>query len=236
MPDACSGIDKIFIINLAERSDRRRQMQRQLRKLGLSLQDPKVELFAAVRPDAQLDWPSLGARGCFQSHYQIIRAAHERGLQTVMVLEDDCDFIDDVMACWPALLQGLQETPWDIAYPGHPLTPATGAVAWRATRESIGLAHCYMVHRSIMPSLLDFLETVMARPAGHPLGGPQHYDGALNTFYFQYPETRVVVAEPSIAFQRRSRSDISTGRFDSIPLIRRLIAYYRAVRYRMTGR
>ena len=87
-----------------------------------------------------------------------------------------------------------------------------------------------------MPVLLEFLETVMARPAGHPLGGPQHYDGALNTFYFQYPDVKVVVAEPSIAFQRRSRSDISTGRFDAMPVIGRLIALYRALRYRFTGR
>ncbi|MEK6787580.1 MAG: glycosyltransferase family 25 protein [Pseudomonadota bacterium] len=236
MPDLFGGIDKVFIINLVERSDRRRQMQRQLRKLGLSLQDSRVELFAAARPDAQLDWPSLGARGCFQSHYQIIRNAYDRGLQAVMVLEDDCDFIDAVMTFWPALSSSLQTLDWDIAYPGHPLPASDMAGEWRATRESIGLAHCYIVNRSVMPVLLEFLETVMARPAGHPLGGPQHYDGALNTFYFQYPDVKVVVAEPSIAFQRRSRSDISTGRFDAMPVIGRLIALYRALRYRFTGR
>ena len=236
MADVFSGIDKIFIINLVERGDRRRQMQRQLRKLGLSLQDSRVEIFAASRPDSQQDWPSLGARGCFQSHYQIIRNAFDRGLQAIMVLEDDCDFIDSVMTCWPALQQNLQTMDWDIAYPGYPLPPSGATGEWRATRESIGLAHCYMVNRSVMPVLLEFLETVVARPAGHPLGGPQHYDGALNTFYFQYPDVKVVVAEPSIAFQRRSRSDISTGRFDAMPVIGRLIAVYRMLRYRFTAR
>jgi len=235
MSEVLGGIDKVFIINLVERSDRRRQMQRQLRKLGLTLQDERVEVFAASRPDAQMGWPSLGARGCFESHYRIIRQAFDRGLQRIMVLEDDCDFIDAVMTYWPALLGNLQSLEWDIAYPGHPLPSAGAAGTWRATRESIGLAHCYLVSRSVMPELLGFLETVMARPPGHPLGGPQHYDGALNTFYFQYPQVKVVVAEPSIAFQRRSRSDISTGRLDAMPIIGGLIALYRALRYRLTG-
>lgn len=237
MVDVFAAIDKIFIVNLPERSDRRRQMDKQLRKLGLSLQSDKVELFAAVKPDAVLNWPSLGARGCFMSHYQIIRLAQERNYQTVLILEDDCDFVDDFVTHWQSLGPGLQQIAWDVAYPGHILELAPAAKAqWQGGERSIGLTHCYLLNRSAIASLLSFLDDVMARPAGHPLGGPQHYDGALNTFYFQYPEIQVVVANPSIAFQRRSKSDVSTGRFDSIPVIGWILSLLRTLRYQLTGK
>lgn len=237
MTDAFATIDRIFIINLPERSDRRRQMDKQLRKLGLSLQSDKVELFAAIKPDAVLDWPSLGARGCFMSHYQIIRLAQERNYKTVLILEDDCDFVDDFMRHWQSLGSQLSQRDWGMAYPGHILKlDATPSAHWQERQASIGLTHCYLLNHLAVPSLLEFLDDVLARPAGHPLGGPQHYDGALNTFYFQYPEIRVMVANPSLAFQRRSKSDVTTGRFDSIPVIAWVMSLLRALRYRATGK
>lgn len=236
MPELAHGMDKLFIINLPERADRRRQMQRQLRKLGLSLQHPLVEVFPACRPAEALDWPTLGTRGCFISHYEVIRAAQARGYQRILVLEDDCDFVDDVASHWPRLMQALAGREWDVAYPGHPQSSGEGATGWRPLSGPMQLAHCYLVHGRVMPALLAFLEAVMARPAGHPLGGPQHYDGALNMFYAQHPEVGVLLAEPCVAFQRRSRSDISTGRLDTVPVLGRLIAWYRVVRYWLTGR
>jgi hypothetical protein len=42
------GFDRIRIVNLESRADRRREMERQLARVGLS-GDPRVEFFKAIR-------------------------------------------------------------------------------------------------------------------------------------------------------------------------------------------
>ena len=55
-------------------------MERELNKIGLPPKAGHVEFFPAVRATAVDDWPSLGARGCFLSHYAVLKQALKRRL------------------------------------------------------------------------------------------------------------------------------------------------------------
>ena len=84
--------DRIYVINLAERADRREEMSEQLARVGLSFDDPSIELFEACRPQSAGDFPSIGARGCFLSHFGVIENAVSNGYDSILILEDDMDW------------------------------------------------------------------------------------------------------------------------------------------------
>ena len=105
-------IDKVFIINLKERTDRREAIEKELMRVDIK----NYEFFDAIRPttDDLNNWNSLfikdiptwfkrlnkdeskyrlGALGCLLSHYKIMQISKERGYKNVMILEDDTKFI-----------------------------------------------------------------------------------------------------------------------------------------------
>ena len=107
-------IDKVFIINLKERIDRRKEMVKELKKANID----NYEFFDAIRPTIEdinqwnpnyietipgwfkrLDKDEqkyrLGALGCLLSHYNVIKECKKRGYQNVLILEDDTKFMLD---------------------------------------------------------------------------------------------------------------------------------------------
>src|SRR4051794_38102594 len=76
-----------YVINLRERTDRRREIERELARLALP--SGWAEFLAAERPDSAAGFPSAGVRGCFLSHLAVLKDAHARGLPNVLVMEDD---------------------------------------------------------------------------------------------------------------------------------------------------
>lgn len=66
--------DQIRIINLPERTDRRRAMDRELAAVGL-IDDPRVQYFKAFRPEDAGQFSSIGARGCYDSHKTLLKEA-----------------------------------------------------------------------------------------------------------------------------------------------------------------
>ena len=58
----------VVIINLPERIDRKREMQKQLANVGWG-----ADFFSAIRPTHPDGFESVGARGCFLSHLAVLR-------------------------------------------------------------------------------------------------------------------------------------------------------------------
>lgn len=232
--------DRCYIINLAERADRRREMERELAKVGMTLQSGKVDFFQAVRPESAGPFPSIGSRGCFMSHLGILREAKALGLRNVLVLEDDLAIDAHFLAAEEKLIEQLQHTAWDFAYFGHVLElPENAPENARLERHHgpIVTAHFYALNGGVIDRLLVFLETVLQRPPGHPDGGPMHVDGAYSTFRQQNPDVVTLVAVPSLGWQRPSRSDISPNRwYDRWPLIREAVAWLRRCKAWWKGR
>ena len=83
--------DKVYIINLPHRADRREEIDVQLRKVGLALNHPKVTLFNAIKPDEAGEFPSIGAKGCFLSHLGVLKDAQLKRFEQILIFEDDLD-------------------------------------------------------------------------------------------------------------------------------------------------
>jgi len=76
-------IDRIIYINLAKRTDRREQIEKELDDYGLI-----YERFDAI------ETPGMGILGCGYSHLAVLKMAKERGYKNVLILEDDFTFLE----------------------------------------------------------------------------------------------------------------------------------------------
>lgn len=219
-------LPKAYVVNLKSRTDRRRGMDRMLKRLGLSTNGGWVEYFPAVKVDSADGFPNAGARGCFLSHLEIHKTALAEGLPNVVVMEDDLEIEPAFLEKSAEIVEALeQHKDWGFAYFGHILDDDPRhdpASPLRAETGPIQNLHFYAVNGPVLPRVICYLEEVLKRPPGHPDGGPMHVDGALNMFRAQNPDVLTLVAQPNLGYQRSSRSDITGRWFDQVPGLRGL--------------
>jgi hypothetical protein len=223
-------VDKIFIINLPTRLDRRDEMRQELDSVGWN--DPsKVIWYPALDPKSSAGFPGPGARGCFLSELGAMNAARNMGCQTVMIIEDDCDLSQldpDVEA---RIYDQIASGGFDICMLGHshPHDPA-GPLIISAPRElPFGLTHCYLLHQNILPEFCRYLEAMLFKPPGGTGLGPMHLDGAHKHFR---ADTGCVtwIVNPPVALQRSSRSDVGGKWFDKVPVLKDAVQAARKLR------
>jgi GR25 family glycosyltransferase involved in LPS biosynthesis len=90
-----SAFDRVRIINLRRRSDRRAETLRELVALGESVDGYRLGFFDAVEPDDAGGFPSPGVRGCYLSHLAVLEAAAGDDVSMLLVMEDDVAFVRD---------------------------------------------------------------------------------------------------------------------------------------------
>ena len=98
-------IDKVFIINLKHRTDRKQHMLNQLKEQNIT----NFEFFDAIMPTLSEvnEWNpqfclnintvkpntyKIGALGCLKSHLEIMKLALSRNYKRILILEDDTIF------------------------------------------------------------------------------------------------------------------------------------------------
>ncbi|KAE9628807.1 LPS biosynthesis glycosyltransferase [Parasedimentitalea maritima] len=209
-----NAFDKVFVINLPNRKDRRLGIDQQLKSVGLGLGHPDVCLFPAVRPRRKLGFPSIGTRGCFLSHIGVLEQAISMNLKRFLVLEDDADFSDNFSLRFREVSRYLKQIDWDMVY-GHmpagvpkPDFKQRMRIALVAPDAAIECLHFYGVSGRCAVKALPYLKNILQRPAGDPRGGAMHVDGAYSWFRKSHPELVTVAVDPPLAVQRPSRSDI----------------------------
>lgn len=228
---------RLIIINLPERADRRREIDTELCRLGLSLDHPAVHLFPAIRPATAAGFPSAGVRGAYLSHSAVMERMLAEGWERLLVIEDDMAFTPGAAARLPGLARALAGRDWGILY-GHPgdmpeRTPAPDADGLIALPPDLGLIqlHFLGLSREAVAVILPELRRMQERPEGSPEGGPMHVDGALNFLRKRQPGLNALAVSPAIATQRASRSDIAPRRwYDRVPLLRGLTGALRRLR------
>jgi hypothetical protein len=224
--------DRIYVINLPTRRDRRRAMLRELVTVEWPLTPNKVEIFPGIRPIDAAGFPSIGVRGCFLSHLAVLERARADGLSNVLVMEDDLAIDPRLIAEQEYLVETLQTSQWGFVYFGHVLDLDKASVAppvfLRCFEGPIVTAHFYGVNGAIFDPLISFLRMLQDRPPGHRDGGPMYPDGAFSFFRQRNPEILTLVACPSLGRQRRSRSDLATRWFDRIPGLRDIVGLLRS--------
>jgi hypothetical protein len=223
--------DRAHVIHLEERTDRLRSIVAQLAKVGVCPEPGRVEVFSAFKFETAGGFPCSGARGCFFSHREVlVKAMHDK-LHRVLVMEDDLE-IDQALLLEPAqLLDQLDHTDWGIAYLGHnlPMPPLNPPQFVLTRGEPIG-SHFYAIQGEAIPKLIAYLDSMLTRPPGDPLGSPMDYDGALSMFRRLHPEVLTVAATASLGWQGASRSDVRPRPWDRYPLVREFAGLARSFR------
>src|SRR6266550_6801741 len=95
-----------YVINLKSRVDRRAEMEIQLRSVGWS-----AEFSQSARPDNAAGFPSIGARGCFISHLQMLQRGAAVG-RHVLLMEDDLSFSPWFSERWQNAIEMLDHQQW----------------------------------------------------------------------------------------------------------------------------
>ncbi|WP_050774139.1 glycosyltransferase family 25 protein [Roseobacter sp. AzwK-3b] len=230
---------QVYIINLPERADRRREIEGQLARLGLSSAHPSISFFKAVKPSEAGGWPSVGAHGCFMSHLGVLEEALESRFDNVLILEDDMDwsprFIDGGMR----ILDELGSKTWHFIHGGLRSPKAKSAEpVLRALSPEAALTQTHFIGLSApaIASAAAYLKTIASRPPGHPEGGPMHVDGAYSWFRKSNPALDAYYFEPAIAVQRASRTDIHGNRwYDVMPGFAQAAGLFRGLRNRFNS-
>ncbi|MFK3891084.1 hypothetical protein [Sphingomonas sp. NPDC079357] len=209
--------DRVRVINLKHRTDRRAQMVGELRRIGAD-RDPRVAFFDACRFDDAGTFTSIGARGVYHSHLAILEEAAAQGA-SVLILEDDVDFT--AAARDTALPAG-----WQIFYGGH-----YAAQPDDLQRSDIIGAHCMGFSANIVPALATYLRGLLALDDHPPI------DGAYVWYRRAHPAIVTHFAVPPIADQRPSRTDIADLRFfDRWPVLRQAAQFARRFKRRLARR
>ena len=105
-------MDKIFIVNLKHREDRKKKILTELQLNNII----NYEFFNAIRPNIEevnnwnnsycshfdnsnknLENYKIGSLGCLLSHYNIIKLSKKRNYKRVLILEDDAIFKNDYL-------------------------------------------------------------------------------------------------------------------------------------------
>ncbi|KAL3417727.1 lps glycosyltransferase [Phlyctema vagabunda] len=130
------GFEKVFVLGLKERSDKKDAML-----LSASLTGFQVEFVDAVKgeevldkvrpPGLDLSGPVLGS---WRSHLNVIRSIVENNLASAFIMEDDVDWDIRLLSQLPEFAKGVrfvseippkkaQHSPygddWDVLWPGH---------------------------------------------------------------------------------------------------------------------
>lgn len=223
--------DRTYIVNLPDRQDRLAEIRAQLAKAGIDPQGGRVQIFPAIKPESANGFPNAGARGCFLSHREILSRAIEDKLGRVLMIEDDLVLSGLAGSRSEEMLDGLDSIEWGIAYLGHSMRlPRCSPPRFLATTDSTIGSHFYAVQGEAIPLLVNYLNTVLTREEGDPLGGPMHYDGALTMFRQTHPEVITVAASEPLGYQGSSRSDITPRSWDMVPMLREVAPLLRRVK------
>lgn len=207
----------IRVVSLPERLDRRREMRKEMARVGLDF-----EFFDAIRtPDAGM-FLRPGSHGCFLSHRQLLNMAASKG-QGIFILQDDCVFTVD----------RVEIPDCDIFYGGfHASDPAN------PMESDIVGAHCMafspLAAKLASEYLVDYLDPDFAadpRASKQPDYNPNirpPIDGALVWFRRRHPALTTIFHK--ISDQRASSSDVTPGRIDTVPVLRTAAALARRLK------
>lgn len=227
------------LINMANRPTRLRDSLRELSiATGRPVTVDEVHLIRPRRFDDAGGFASPGFRSNLDAHLRAATWARDAGHERVLIMEDDLSFRPDLTRVWPALAAELLVRPWHLASLGYldswgeaPTAPdhlAAGTAGGEGDRRPAGWArfegkvngaHAYLVHARALDEWVTHLATIATGRPGDDLLGPIPSDGAINTFTWVDDSRTRLVAVPNMVGTRPTRSDITPGRLDRVPVI-----------------
>ena len=180
----CKIVDKVYCISLKNRIDRRKKIKKHLKNRKI-----KFEFFNAIRNKKD------PARGCLQSHLEIIKKAKKDKLKAVMILEDDCFFTKK-----PTL--EIPPNNWDMLYLGGNLEE----VIEKKDGDHWFRMRCWTTHSYIIKNTLYDIV----------IKGLKKYEREVDRFYCEeiHKNHNCYICDPIITKQIAGFSDIEKKRVD----------------------
>jgi len=230
-PNPLDKFERIEIINLPSRRDRRRAVTAELLAIDTHIDDMRTSFLPAVRPEEPGQFDTIGARGCFLSHLAALEKAKLENVSSLLILEDDVAFSASERAQLNKTMEMLKHTPWDIFYGGSPVDANGNPLTKLAPDKPVLLAHFVAFSKDAIDTAVPYLQAMLARPAGSVDGGPMHVDGAYSWLRRDNPHLITLAATPAIAHQRSSATDIHVRRgFDRVLILRGLLRLVRGLK------
>lgn len=230
---------QIYIINLPERKDRRDEIKEQLALIGLSLNHHRVTLFSATKPSDAGEFESIGARGCFMSHLEVLRDAQSRKFSKILIIEDDLNFSKDFLKKIDETIEELSQLNWNLYYGSYvikePISINTNQLIHEISSDTVLMTSSFIGFQGdIISETVAYLELLLTRKNGDPLGGPMHVDGAYFCFRVLNPIYKTIISVPELGYQRSSRTDIHTLRwYDDAIVVRNCVAFVRKLKNKL---
>lgn len=156
--------DKIFIINLERRSDRKDQMIQMLNKFCLGNyefvtaidgQNPEISNeFEKLKNSNETQIVSSGHYGCLLSHIKALELAQKQNLKSVLILEDDV-FLD---SSYYTLINKIKiPQNYDMIYFGGIIPEIKFFPLGWAKRDEIMGAYAYLIPSHMYEKILEIL-------------------------------------------------------------------------------
>ena len=185
-----NNIDKIFYINLDKRTDRKEEIENELKRMDLT-----AERYPAIYT------PNSGIVGCGYSHLNVLKLAKERGYKNVLIFEDDCIFLENFENEAKKCVDELKNVEWDILYFGGEVNNYCVDVSENLVKVENGGVYCchaYAVNKRFYDVILNV---------------NVHHVDILDIFFLNYSSNSrtYILSRKLLAIQDSIHSDIKNG-------------------------
>jgi GR25 family glycosyltransferase involved in LPS biosynthesis len=194
--NSISDIKHGFYINLASRTDRKEQVEEQLRNVGLTC----AKRFNAVKLDD-------GRVGCSMSHLKCLSIAKENKWPHVLICEDDIEFLNPGLFINQMNRFLSRHNNWDVVLlAGNNIPPYT-----RDGDECVKVAHCqtttgYLVNGHYFDKLIENIKNSIVNLLREPAN---HINYAIDRYWFALQQRdNWYLLTPLTVVQRAGYSDI----------------------------
>ena len=141
------GIGGVFYINLDHRQDRREQIEGELTSMGLPF-----ERFPAIKGNP-------GIVGCNKSHLAVLKEAQRRGYESVVIFEDDFQFLVDKETFWNKLNAAAESlSSFDVIMLAYNLKQSEPHSALLEKVLEVQTTSGYIVHSRMYDDLINLYE------------------------------------------------------------------------------
>ena len=207
----CYGMNSIsdikhgFYINLESRTDRKEQVETQLRNVGLTC----AQRFNAVKLDD-------GRVGCSMSHLKCLSIAKENKWPHILICEDDIEFLNPGLFINQLNRFLSRHNNWDVVLlAGNNIPPYT-----RDGDECVKVARCqtttgYLVNGHYYDTLIENIKNSIVNLLREPAN---HINYAIDRYWFALQQRdNWYLLTPLTVVQREGYSDIEKRTTDLGP-------------------
>jgi GR25 family glycosyltransferase involved in LPS biosynthesis len=194
------GIGGVFYINLDHRLDRKEQIEGELAAMGLPF-----ERFPAIKKKP-------GILGCGQSHLAVLKEAQRRGYESVLIFEDDFQFLVDKDTFWKTFNSAAESiSTFDVIMLGYYVQKSEAFSDLFEKVHDGQTASGYIVHSRMYTKLIQLYEWAM--PLLESTG--QHWIYANDQIWKRLqPTSEWYAFKTRIGKQRASYSDCGESQAD----------------------